>query len=198
MEEVIAKLKEKGFIAHRAATGAQAREIALSLVAPGESVGIGGSVTIRDLELDKALAERGHAVYWHWHDPARANELRQKANAADVYMASSNALTRQGDLINIDGTGNRVAGMFYGPPKVILVVGRNKLADGPHQAIARIKAVACPQNARRLGLQTPCALTGRCTECDSPQRMCRITVRLTHPPQGKAIHVILVDEDLGY
>jgi L-lactate utilization protein LutB len=197
MQEVIDRLNEKGFHAHYCETADEARELALSLVDPGQSVGIGGSVTIRDLGLDSALADRGHAVYWHWHDPARAALLRAQANAADVYMASSNAVTAQGDLINIDGTGNRVAGMFYGPDKVILIAGRNKIAANPHAAIARIKAVACPQNARRLGLSTPCA-TDRCTDCSSPQRMCRITVRMTNPPHGKQIHIILVNQDLGY
>ncbi len=113
-------------------------------------------------------------------------------------MSSSNSVTLQGDLINIDAIGNRVAGMFFGPKKVVVVAGRNKISTNPHTAVLRIKNTASPQNTKRLGLDTPCAKTGKCEECNSPQRICNVVVRIQYPTWGKEMHVILVDEDLGF
>jgi hypothetical protein len=88
--------------------------------------------------------------------------------------------------------------MFYGPDKVVIVAGRNKLTENPHTAIRRIKDIASPLNTKRLGLNTPCAITGKCTECSSPQRICNVTVRIVYPPWGKQIHIIIIDGDYGF
>ena len=192
-------LNRNGFKARVFVTAEEAKAAALELIPAGASVGIGGSVTVRQLGLREALLERGNAVWWHWYasPETRAETLRQ-AQRADVYLMSSNAVTMQGELVNIDGTGNRLGSMLYGPGTVLIICGRNKLAEDYTGAFDRIKNVACPLNARRLKLNTPCAATGRCSDCSSPQRMCSATVRLHRPQGGRDFYVFLVDEDLGY
>jgi len=88
--------------------------------------------------------------------------------------------------------------MFFGPKKVVVVCGVNKIVDGPHPAIARIKNTASPKNTVRLGLDTPCAKTGKCQECDSPQRICNVVVRIQYPPKPIDIHIVLINEELGF
>ncbi len=193
------KLERRGFIVHSAADAAEAKETALELIGSG-SVGMGGSMTVKELGLYDILQHQGNTVYWHWRaDPSERANICECAATADVYLCSSNAVTKDGILVNIDGTGNRVAGMFAGPKRTILIIGKNKLANDIDSAIKRIKAYACPPNAKRLGLELPCALTGKCTNCRSPQRMCRVTSIIEYPPRLlKELHIILVDENLGY
>jgi hypothetical protein len=194
-------LNRKGFNAVYAADADAAKDIVMSLIADTDSVGAGGSITLDEIGLLDALADSGRTVYSTILAGRRGGdkeEARRLGVTADVYVSSTNALTLEGDLINIDGSGNRVAGMIYGPQKVIIVAGRNKLTKNPHTAIARIKKEACPPNARRLGLDTPCGIQGVCTDCDSPQRMCNVVVRIQRPPIGKEYHVILIDGDFGY
>ena len=148
-----------------------------------------------------ALREKGHQVSWHWDVPKEEGPAaRAKARLADVYLASSNAVTRDGQLVNIDGTGNRVAAMFDGPKQVYLVISHSKLTDGGlNTAIARIKQQACPPNARRLSLDTPCAHTGICKpQSCGDDCMCHIIVTIARPPKGKTITILLVEETLGY
>lgn len=201
IQKAIEALSSKGFKAVYANDAAQAKEYVLSLIDENQSVGMGGSVTLAETGIVDALLDRGNTVYSS-DVAARTggdkDEAKRLGMGADVYLTSTNALTLEGDLINIDGVGNRVAAMFYGPQKVIFVTGKNKLTQNPHTAIARIKKVACPQNARRLGLSTPCATEGRCTDCDNPGRMCNVTVRLQRPTRGKEMHVIIIDQDFGY
>ena len=202
IQQALDALNRKGFNAVYAADADEAKDIVLSLIGGHESVGVGGSVTLDQIGLLDALADSGHVVYSTILAARRGGgskeEMRRLGMTADVYLSSTNALTLQGDLVNIDGIGNRVAGMIYGPKKVIIVAGRNKLTKDPHTAVARIKKQACPPNARRLGLNTPCAKQGVCADCDSPQRMCNVVVRIQWPPHDKEYHVVLVDGDFGY
>ncbi|MDF2593185.1 MAG: hypothetical protein K0S75_2651 [Clostridia bacterium] len=162
-------------------------------------VGIGGSMTIKELQLDALLKERGNTVHWHWLEktPEDMNKARQFAAQSDVYLTSTNALTQDGKLVNTDGTGNRVAAMFYGPKKTIVVCGVNKLAEDVDSALERIEMNAY-KNARRLKLSTPCAINESCTDCSSPQRMCNITTIIRKKPMQKEITVILINEELGF
>lgn len=198
---VLDTLAKRGFSVHYAETAAEARNLLLSLIPPNTSVGMGGSMTLRELDVAAALQAQGHPVYWHWDAPAEDRPaIYAKARQADIYLASSNAVTKEGEIVNIDGNGNRVAGMFDGPKQVILVISQQKLVDGGlNTAIARIKRHACPPNAKRLGLDTPCAHTG---VCNAPQCgedcMCRVTMVLSHPSRGRRVTVILVEEALGY
>ncbi len=195
------KLEKRGFIAHHFATAAEAAAFVLDSIPAGKTVGVGGSVTIRDLGLEQALKDKGCPVFWHWTAQDKAEALR-RAQQADVYLCSANAIDSEGRLYNIDGTGNRVSALAFGPGEVFVVAGCNKLVEGGEaEAIERIKTQACGKNARRLGLNTPCAKLDRCAGpdgCRSPQRMCKAHLRLDFAPGGRPFHVVLVDEPLGY
>ncbi len=200
--ELIDLLNQKGFHAAFFEDILSAKEEVLKLLSGAQSVGIGGSMTLNETGIFEAVVNSGKNVYSQVLERQKENPdiktVWKNAMAADVYLTSTNALTQQGDLINIDGNGNRVAAMFFGPDQVIVVCGINKITKGPHDAIARIKKVACPKNARRLNLDTPCAVTDKCEECSSPQRMCNVTVRMQYPPMDKDIHILLINENLGY
>jgi hypothetical protein len=130
--------------------------------------------------------------------PEEAMELRRQGMLADVMIASSNAITLDGKLVNLDASGNRIAAMTFGPRKVILVVGMNKVALNLESAMARVKQYAAPVNVMRLGYKNPCAETGVCTDCQSPQRICNMwSIIEGHTAKGR-IHVKLVGENLGY
>lgn len=186
LEETAKALEKRGFeveiCAHREAAAA----CVLAHCAEAAHVGWGGSETVKALNLRPALEAAGKEVRDHRID-------------CDAFLLSANALTRDGRIVNIDGTGNRVAASIYGPKKVIFVVGRNKIVEGGlDEAVARIKRCACPPNCRRLGKRTPCAETGVCADCDSPDRICKVTVVHERAPSRTPTCVILVDEDLGY
>ncbi len=201
LHRTIDALNKKGFHARLLPDAKTARDAVLALIGKDDKIGIGGSMTLEETGIFAAVNSLGQTVYSTRVAAARGEgplQARLIGMSADVYLSSTNAVTTDGDLINIDGFGNRVAAMFYGPKKVIIVAGRNKITSNPHTAVARIKKIACPQNARRLGLHTPCAATGICTECDVPDRMCNVTVRIQYPTYGRDIHVILIDGDYGY
>lgn len=195
---IIRELEKRNFIVHTAADETEAVQAVLGIV-QSRSVGIGGSKTVKQLGLYELLTAQGNEVHWHWTvDKAHKKEERDKAIACDVYMCSANAVLTDGRIVEIDGTGNRVAGLLYGPPCVILIVGRQKICSDLDSAIARIKRDACPENARRLGMPTPCAQTNVCHDCRTSARMCNATVILEWPMRiHREFHVVLVDKDLG-
>jgi hypothetical protein len=162
-------------------------------------VGIGGSMTIFDSKIHEELIKKGNKVYWHWLcDSENKNTVLQKASNSNIYLSSSNAITSEGKLINIDGVGNRVTSMVYGHDKVYILVGVNKIVENNEEAINRIKEVACPKNAERLNLNTPCRHTGKCNDCNSLDRMCNITVTLEKKPMKTDIEIIIINQKLGY
>jgi len=163
------------------------------------TVGIGGSMTVKSLGIPEKLIERGNKVYFHWLEstPQGMDEARKNAAQSDVYLSSTNALTEGGQLINIDGTGNRVASMIFGPKKVYVICGINKIAKDLDAALQRIKDNAY-KNARRLKLDTPCAVTEKCSDCRSPQRMCNITTIIDRRPNRTGFEVIIIGQELGY
>lgn len=164
-----------------------------------ETIGIGGSVTVKTLGIPDKLLQRGNKIFYHWLEttPEKMTEARRNAMTADIYISSTNALTQKGQLINIDGVGNRVAAMIYGPKKVILICGINKIVKDIDQALEYIKANTY-KNATRLGLKTPCAVTGKCNDCDSPQRMCSVTTIIDKKPRETDLKVIIIGEELGF
>ena len=176
------KLRKYGYSVRHFATRDEAREYLLSS---------------KDLGLDEALKERGNELFWHW-GAEDANAARRAANAAEVYLCGANALTEKGQIVNIDGFGNRLSAMLFGPGRLYMLVGKNKLCRDLDAALDRIKNVACPLNAKRLGLKTPCGVLGRCTDCQSPDRMCKATLILDRCPGGQRIELVLVDEELGF
>lgn len=166
----------------------------------GVSVSFGGSVTLEQMGLFESLGQHNE-VLSHWHVPADRDpaEIRAKAMTTEVYLTSANGLAETGEIVNIDGTGNRVSGMLFGHKKVYFVVGRNKLAPDYDGALWRARNIAAPKNAQRLGVRTPCAARGeRCYDCKSPQRICRGLVVLWEAMKGCETEVVLVDEELGY
>lgn len=177
----------------------QVRSALLEALKTEDRIAMGGSMTLQELGVFEMLKERGHEVLWHWRVAKEMMEqTRQEAMKADVYLTSSNAVIEDGRLLNIDGTGNRVAAMFFGPPRVIVIAGRNKLAFDYDSALKRIQTVACPQNAERLKRDVPCRFTGKCQDCRSPERMCQITVTIANRLDRRNLEVWLVNQDLGY
>jgi len=197
LEKCAKALKENGFDAEILDTPAEVAQRVMQLIPQGADVGVGGSVTVQSLGLREKLIERGNKVHWHWYDGI-TDEVFQKAAAAPYYMCSANAITMQGEIVNVDGRGNRVAAAISPANTLIIIAGRNKIAKDYDAAIDRVHNVASPPNAKRQGKKTPCAEIGRCTDCSSPDRMCLITVVLNKAMRNKKIHVLLVDEELGY
>ena len=188
-------LEARGYTVRVFPTGKEAADY-LDAAIDGKSVGFGGSVTLDALGLYERLGTHNRTVWhWKWEDKDAA---RREALTTEVYLTSANALAETGELINIDGSGNRVAATLFGHEKVIFVVGRNKLAPTVDAALWRARNIASPQNAKRLGKKTPCALKGdRCYDCRSPERICRGLVTHWGPMIGMEAEVLLIDEDLG-
>ena len=186
-------LEARGFSVRTFATAAEAAAY-LNETIDGKTVGFGGSVTLQDMGLYELLGSHNE-VHWHW---VNGQEERKTAMGTQVYLSSANGLAETGEIINIDGSGNRVASTLYGHEKVYLVIGRNKLAPTYDEALWRARNIASPKNAQRLGRKTPCAVKGdRCYDCKSPDRICRGLVVLWGAMMGMETEVILVDEDLG-
>lgn len=165
----------------------------------GELVGFGGSMTCKAMGLDKILKEDNDVV-WHWLDDEPAAEARRRAMNSTVYILSANGVSETGELVNIDGTGNRVAMSLFGPKRVYYIIGKNKIAPDLHGAIARAKNVACTKNAMRFGTKTPCVANGgdKCYDCNSPARICNATVILERPCNGMEVELLFVNEELGF
>ena len=186
-------LEKRGFDVTCFATAAEAAAYLEDKLA-GKTVGHGGSVSLSDMGLLEALEKKARVVS-HWNGHTHA-----EAAAAPVYLTSVNGLAETGELINIDGTCNRVASTLFGHEEVYFVVGRNKLAPDYDSALWRARNIAGPRNARRLHKKTPCAARAdQCYDCSSPERICNALVVLWRRPGGIGrCEVVLVDEDLGY
>ena len=164
------------------------------------TVGFGGSMTLREMGLYDRLAET-NTVHWHWQPQGDTTvpQTRMLARDTQVYLSSVNGLAETGEIINIDGSGNRVAETIFGHKKVYFVVGKNKLAEDYDKALWRARNIAAPKNAFRLKTKTPCAEMGdQCYDCKSPARICRALSVLWCAPTGSQYEVVLVKEDLGY
>lgn len=189
----------------------EAVEKALSLINKGDTVSVGGSVTLTQLGLCNRLksGDYNYLDRYAASTPEEIHGIFRKSFTADAYISSSNAVTEQGELFNVDGNGNRVAAMLYGPKKVIVIIGRNKIVKDIDAAIERLKTVAAPLNAKRLKKNTYCAEKGHCVSldngrgcditggCRSKDRICRSYVVMGEQLPGR-VNVIIVDEDLGY
>ena len=167
------------------------------LVQEGESVGFGGSVTLRELGLYDGLIKRGHDCWWHWVADDKTNALAH-AVESEVYLSSANAITEEGYVVNRDGTGNRVSNLTLAHRLIVIVAGTNKLVKDVPAALERITTVAAPLNGKRLKIQTPCAVKGVCTDCYSADRMCNYELIMRRAAKGANVHVLLVDEAMGY
>jgi hypothetical protein len=200
-EKAVECLGQNGFTALYCRTAQEARDYILKEAADAGSVGFGGSRTIVDLDVQEPLRAQGKEILNHGLpglSPEERMAIMRRQLTCDLFLTGTNAVTLSGFLVNIDGNGNRVAAMFFGPGKVIVVAGRNKLVDGDVQAaIDRVKNWASPPNARRLNYNTPCAKTGFCSNCNSPDRICRVTTVIDRKPRVMDIRVLVVNEDMG-
>ncbi len=165
-----------------------------------QSIGFGGSLTLAQLGIYRALEGSGKTLLNHGlpHlSPQERMEILRQQQTCQLFLTSTNAVTLDGKLVNMDGTGNRVSAMAFGPEKVVVVAGANKIVPDVSAAIQRIKEYAAPMNAKRLGFDTPCANTGFCADCSSPRRICNILTILEKCPPRTPIHVILIAQSLG-
>ncbi len=197
--DAVKALEKRGFSAEYAATSQDALKRILEIIPQNASVGIPGTVTIRDIGALDALRERGNKIFQHWGQMSdkERRDARFLENTADVFLTSANALTRDGEIINIDGTGNRVAGMAWGNGLVLFVIGINKLAFDLSDGIKRARSATIP-NAIRQNEETACVKAGHCVNCRDDKSMCRAILILERPVKGRQYHIIIVGENLGY
>ena len=196
LEKTRKNLENRGFRAHVFATGAEAADY-LAQTLHNTCIGIGGSVTIDEIGVyDRLSADND--VIWRWKKPTP--DSRERGAAAETFLCSANGVSETGEIVNIDGYGNRVAPTIYGPQRVFLVVGKNKIAPDLNGAIDRARNIAAPLNARRLNRHTPCAVGElRCHDCRSREKVCGVmTVFFMPPTSVREFHVLLVNEELGY
>ena len=203
MTEIFKNTKEallkRGFDAYIAKNAEEARALVLSMIPKGESITWGGSATLAELGLPKLLKEGDYCVFDREDvPPAERNAFSRQHFFSDWFLMSANAVTEEGELFNIDGNGNRVASLIFGPKNVIVLVGKNKITPDLRTAEARAREVAAPRNAARFPITTPCKRSGSCADCLSPDTICASFVRTRIcKPQGR-IKVILIDEILGF
>jgi len=194
-------LNKNGFMAVYVEDRGKAREEMLKLIPEKASIGAGGSMTIREIGILEDLAKRGHTLYDHWQPGLSKEEIlniRHAQLSCDVFFTSANALTLEGVLVSTDGIGNRICAMTFGPKKVIIAVGANKIVKNLEEALQRIKEVAAPMALKESGLPLPCVQKGICADCDSPMRGCRATLILERKPLLTDITVFVIGEELGF
>lgn len=202
IETVIKNLEKRNITGYYCETKEEAVKVIKSLAAEGSEISWGGSATLDEIGIKDVLKAGDYVV----NDPMEVREdrvttidLRRRALTCDVFLSSLNAITMDGEIVNIDGTGNRVAALCFGPKKVIMIAGVNKIARNVDSAVDRIKTDACPPNCIRLGKNTPCAVTGKCGDCLTPgSTICSYTTVTRFSPEAGRMHVILVNESLGY
>ena len=200
VERTIQALKKNNFEALYVPDSKAALEEVMKRIPDGATVGVGGSVTLAQIGLIDALKNRKVQFIWP-QQQAKSDEERlelfRKCFSTDVFLSSTNAVTEDGRLYNVDATGNRAGAMFIGPKKMIIICGVNKIVKDLEAAEKRVREWTAPQNAKRLGKKTPCVETGVCADCSSPDRICNIYVTLAKKPARAEVVVIMVGENLG-
>jgi len=162
------------------------------------SVGIGGSMTVKEIGLYDVLKTH-NIMFWHWELENRERlDIMKDAQTADIYISSLNGVAETGELVNIDGTCNRVSATLYGHKKVYFIIGINKIEETLDKAISRSRNVAAPMNAKRFNLSTPCVKLGKCADCKGPQRICKGLTILMKKPTCCPYEIIIINENLGY
>lgn len=197
MAETMGKI---GYIVHTADTAGEAAAILWPLIPEGSTVGLGGSTTLADMGVPETLRSGNWKLIDRYKTASWEEQMARYREAldADVFVTGTNAITRAGQLVDMDSSGNRVAATIFGPRRVIVVAGANKVVENLDAAFARIREIA-PLNCRRLGHKTPCAETGRCSDCMIPERMCNYIGVVNHGmKESGRFHIILVAESLGF
>ena len=200
-EQMIKNLNRRNMEAFYCPTDKEAVKKVSELIADGSTVTWGGTATVRDLGIPEALKKRGTLEVLDRdlaETPEEKETIYTRAFTADVYLTSANVISEDGVIVNIDGNGNRVAAITWGPKKVIFVIGLNKVAQTVEAALARARSTALPINAQRFDIKTPCRIDGRCHNCNSPESICSY-IHFLRNSRNKGRHVVvLVGEELGY
>lgn len=200
-EKLVKNLKRRNIEAHYCPTAQEAVAKVMELIADGSSVTWGGSMTVRDMGIPQALKDRGNLKVLDRdvvESPEEKQQMYLRAFTADVYLSSANAISEDGVIVNIDGNGNRVAAITWGPKKVIFIIGLNKVAQDVKAAVARARSIASPINAQRFDINTPCQVDGVCHNCNSPESICSYIHLLRNSRTAGRHVVVLVGENLGY
>ena len=201
IEQALSLYASRGFDVKTFSSAAEMKAEVLRLVPDGCSAGFPGSVTCQyALRLPEALEEKGCRIFSHWRTPvSRDPEIFYKENAADAFFTSCNAITLDGEILNMDGFGNRLSGLCYGPKEVFILCGVNKFVKDRAEGMERIYHTAFPLNSQRLHGASPCASDGKCRYC--PAEVCKKSgylLSLSHPAQGRTYHLFVADEPLGF
>lgn len=207
INKTIESINKRRMFGHAAENADHARELICNIVPKDTVIGIGDSSSVRQVNAVKALEERGNKVISGFDPGKKISDLQShfdngfwpmlEATVCDVFLTGSNAITEDGRIINVDGNGNRVAGMIWGHPITILVIGKNKIVKDLDQGMDRVKNVISPEHLKRKGIPSPCMKNMRCNDCIGPHRACAVTSIIESGPPHTKIHVIIVNEDLG-
>lgn len=199
-KKVIDGLKSRNMSGYYAETREEALTKALELIPEGSSIGWGGSISVGEIGLRDAVIKGNYQVFNRdiCKTPEEKREIELKIFGADYFLCSSNAVTEDGILVNIDGNSNRIAAIAYGPKKVIMVVGMNKVTKDFDSALSRARNIAAPINAQRFPLDTPCRKNGSCVNCKSSDTICCEFLVTRYSRHKDRFHIILVNDDLGY
>ena len=205
MEQLIQKatdaMAKRGFIVHRVQSAQEARELVLRLIPQGASVGVGGSETLKAMDMINILRNGNYRFFDRYQEGlpfSEVEEIYRQALLADVFLSSTNAITRQGQLVNIDSSGNRVAALSYGPRKVIIVAGVNKVVDTLEDAMKRLRQIA-PLNAMRVHHKAPCVETGRCMDCQLHASVCNSVGIINHGRKTPGrFTIIMIADEVGF
>ncbi|ABO49447.1 protein of unknown function DUF1121 [Desulforamulus reducens MI-1] len=201
-EKVVQALKKNQFNAVYFPNKEEAEKYILDFISPGAQVGFGGSMTLTEgMGLVEKVKMKGAEALVHGTPQLSAEEkleIMRKQQICDVFLASTNAVTLDGFLVNIDGVGNRVAAMTFGPKKVIIVIGTNKICKDVDAAFNRLETIVAPKNNKRLNYENPCTVNGSCVNCQTSTRVCRIYSVMKRKPMLSDMTVVVIGEDLGY
>ena len=195
IDRTIKNLEGRGFKVTYFETGEEASEYLVSSI-QNTTVGIGGSKTAEELGLYEKLTEAGNEVYWHWKTPGHDTLLKE--NSAKVFITSANAIAETGEILNIDGRGNRLAGQVFGQKKVYIVAGTNKIEPDFNAALFRARNTAAVTNGKRFDCNIPCKIDNKCHDCRAKDRICNALLVLWGPMMDMEMEIILINEELGY
>ena len=198
--KVIASLKSNNIGGRYFDTVEESKKYLIETIGVDKAIGFGGSITLYNMNIHEDLKKNGNRIFWHWLEESPENKKMalEQSTKTDVYLTSTNAITLQGEIVNVDGNGNRVATMIYGPKRAIIVCGVNKISNDLIDALDRLRKQAAPPNSKRLNRKTPCTMTGECADCNSPERICNVTTIIHKKPGLIEMEVVLIGEEIGY
>lgn len=195
---LLTNLTRRGFLAKYMRSGDEILKYLTDNIPDGEDIGFGGSVTLSQLDIAQNLAKKGYTCNSTDTSLIDWEQLCLINRQVKYYISGTNAISQDGILVNIDGRSNRVSAMCYGPEELFIIVGTNKITKDLHSAIDRAQNIAAPLNAKRLNRKTPCVVTGKCHNCNSPDTICKSMLLLYHPTSTIKTHILIIDKELGY